>query len=79
VHLHCPHCTCTVHIAAALWEEQNRTGIDDSPLSKRWRRNIARMLEIAAWHERQLCLVAVEDGRGVDVIDNLVCIEDDEA
>jgi len=49
--------------AAALWDEQNRTGIDGSPLSGR--RNIARMLEIAAWHERQLCLVAVEDGRPV--------------
>jgi Acetyltransferase (GNAT) family len=31
-------------------------------LSERGRRNIARMLEIA-WHERQLCLVAVEDRR----------------
>lgn len=48
---------------AALWDEQNQTGIDGAPLSERGRRNIARMLDIAAWHERQLCLVAVEDGR----------------
>lgn len=48
---------------AALWDEQNRTGIDGAPLSERGRRNIARMLDIAAWHERQLCLVALEDGR----------------
>lgn len=48
---------------AELWDEQNRTGIDGGPLSNRGRFNIARMLDIAAWHERQLCLVAVEDGR----------------
>jgi GNAT superfamily N-acetyltransferase len=48
---------------AVLWDEQNRTGIDGGPLSERGRRNITRMLDIAAWHERQLCLVAVEDGR----------------
>ncbi len=48
---------------AELWDEQNRTGIDGCPLSERGRRNIARMLDIAAWHERQLCLVAVEDGQ----------------
>jgi GNAT superfamily N-acetyltransferase len=48
---------------ATLWDEQNRTGIDGAPLRERGRRNIARMLDIAAWHERQLCLVAVEDGR----------------
>lgn len=48
---------------AALWDEQNRTGIDGAPLSERGRRNIARMLDVAAWHERQVCLVAVEDGR----------------
>ncbi len=29
------------------------------------RRNITRMLEIAAWHEDELCLVAVEDERAV--------------
>ena len=49
---------------AALWDEQNRTGIDGGPLSERGRRNIAGMLEMAAWHERQLCLVAV-DGRRI--------------
>lgn len=48
---------------AALWDEQNQTGIDGAPLSERGRRNIARMLDVAAWHERQLCLVAIEDGR----------------
>ena len=48
---------------AAMWDEQNRTGIDGGPLSERGRRNIARMLDMAAWHERQLCLVAVEDDR----------------
>lgn len=48
---------------AALWDEQNRTGIDGGPLSEHGRRNIARMLDTASWHERQLCLVAVEDGR----------------
>jgi hypothetical protein len=47
---------------AEPWNEQNRTGIDGGPLSERGRGNIARMLDIAAWHERQLCLVAVEDG-----------------
>lgn len=48
---------------AELWDEQNRTSIDGGPLSEPGRRNIARMLDIAVWHERQLCLVAVEDGR----------------
>jgi ribosomal protein S18 acetylase RimI-like enzyme len=48
---------------AALWDEQSRTGIDRSPLSEPGRRNIARMLDTAAWHERQLCVVAVEAGR----------------
>lgn len=47
---------------AALWDEQNRTGVDGAPLSERGRFNIARMLDAASWHERQLCLVAVEDG-----------------
>lgn len=58
---------------AALWDEQNRTGIDGSPLSERGRRNIARMLDIAAWHEHQLCLVAVDDGRIV----GFVCVNID--
>jgi GNAT superfamily N-acetyltransferase len=53
---------------AALWDEQNRTGIDGGPLSEPGRRNIARMLDMAAWHERQLCLVAVEDGRLVGFV-----------
>lgn len=48
---------------AALWDEQNRTGIDGAPLSERGRRDIARMLDIAAWHEHQLCVVAVEHER----------------
>jgi ribosomal protein S18 acetylase RimI-like enzyme len=46
---------------AALWDEDARTGIDGAPLPPSGRRNIARMLDIAAWHERQLCLAAVED------------------
>jgi GNAT superfamily N-acetyltransferase len=45
---------------AALWDESARMTVDGGPLSERGRRNIARMLDIAAWHERQLCLVAVE-------------------
>ncbi len=40
---------------AALWEEQNRTGIDGGPLSERGRRNIARTLDIAAWHAGSRC------------------------
>jgi ribosomal protein S18 acetylase RimI-like enzyme len=46
---------------AALWDEQARTDPDGGPLPAQGRRNIARMLDMAAWHERQLCLVAVED------------------
>ncbi len=55
-------------IVAALWDEQARTEPDGAPLSVRGRRNIARMLDIACWHERQLCLVAVEDGRIVGFV-----------
>ncbi len=51
--------------AAALWDEQNRTSADGGPLTERGRCNIARMLDIAAWHERQLCVVAVEDEQTV--------------
>jgi len=53
---------------AALWDEQARGGPDGAPLSERGRRNIARMLDIAAWHERALCLVAVEDERIVGFV-----------
>jgi GNAT superfamily N-acetyltransferase len=49
--------------AAALWDEQARAEVDGGPLSEPGRRNIARMLDIACWHERQLCLVAVEGER----------------
>ncbi len=48
---------------AALWDQSARIAVDGAPLPVRGRRNIARMLDIAAWHERQLCHVAVEDGR----------------
>ncbi|MHB8533523.1 MAG: GNAT family N-acetyltransferase, partial [Solirubrobacteraceae bacterium] len=48
---------------AALWDEDARTGIDGAQLPMRGRRNIARMLDIASWHDRQLCLVAVEQER----------------
>ncbi|MHB1468005.1 MAG: GNAT family N-acetyltransferase [Solirubrobacteraceae bacterium] len=48
---------------ATLWDEDSRTGIDGAPLPVRGRRNIARMLDIASWHDRQLCLVAVEQER----------------
>jgi len=55
-------------MAAALWDEQARTAVDGGPLSERGRRNIARMLDITAWHERQLCLVAVDDARIVGFV-----------
>ncbi len=58
---------------AALWDEQARGSTDGGPLSDRGRRNIARMLDIAAWHERQLCLLAVDDGRIV----GFVCVRID--
>lgn len=41
---------------AALWEEQNRTSLDDGPLTECGRRNIARMLDIAAWAPRRAVL-----------------------
>jgi GNAT superfamily N-acetyltransferase len=50
-------------IVASLWDEQARTAVDGAPLSERGRRNIARMLDMAAWHHRQMCLVAEDDGR----------------
>jgi hypothetical protein len=37
-------------------------------LSDRGRRNIARMLDMATWHERQLCLVATDDGQIVGFV-----------
>lgn len=45
----------------AAMDEQARTEPDGAPLPARGRRNIARMLDMAAWHERQLCLLAVDD------------------
>jgi ribosomal protein S18 acetylase RimI-like enzyme len=53
---------------AALWDEQARTEPDGAPLPPRGRLNIARMLDMAAWHEQQLCLVAVEDERIVGFV-----------
>jgi len=53
---------------AALWDEQARTDPDGTPLSAQGLRNIARMLDMAAWHERQLCLVAVDDERLVGFV-----------
>lgn len=50
-------------IVASLWDEQARADADGAPLSARGRRNIARMLDMCAWHERQVCLVAEDDGR----------------
>jgi hypothetical protein len=35
---------------------------ESGPLSERGRRNIARMLDMAAWHDQQLCLVVADDG-----------------
>jgi GNAT superfamily N-acetyltransferase len=49
--------------AAALWDEMCRTSADGAPLTSRGRRNIRRMLEMAAWHHSALCLVAIEDGQ----------------
>ena len=46
---------------ATLWDEQARTEPDGAPLPTRGLLNIRRMLDMAAWHERQLCLVAVDD------------------
>lgn len=53
---------------AALWDEQARTEPDGAPLPARGRRNITRMLDMAAWHERQVCLVAVDDERIVGFV-----------
>ena len=53
---------------AALWDEQARATPDGGPLPARGRRNIARMLEMAAWHEQELCLVAVDDGKIVGFV-----------
>lgn len=49
-------------LVAALWDEQAREGPDGAPLTEWGRRNIARMLDIAGWHERQTCIVAAADG-----------------
>jgi hypothetical protein len=38
---------------AALWDEQAHTEPGGAQLPTRGRRNIARMLDMAAWHERQ--------------------------
>ncbi len=53
---------------AALWDEQARDDPDGGPLPEWGRRNIARMLDMAAWHEQQLCLVAVDDGSTVGFV-----------
>jgi len=46
-----------------LWHEMCRTAPDGGPLTARGRRNIERMLDIAAWHREELCLVALDAGR----------------
>jgi ribosomal protein S18 acetylase RimI-like enzyme len=48
---------------AALWDDMCRGVPDGGPLTPAGRRNIERMLEIAAWHHLTSCLVAVEDGQ----------------
>jgi GNAT superfamily N-acetyltransferase len=48
---------------AELWDEMCRTSRDGGPLTARGRRNIERMLDIAAWHRDELCLVALDAGR----------------
>jgi ribosomal protein S18 acetylase RimI-like enzyme len=53
---------------ARLWDEQARATPDGGPLPARGRRNIARMLDISAWHEQALCLVALEDARLVGFV-----------
>jgi len=48
---------------AALWDEMCRTSPDGGPLTASGRRNLVRMLDIAAWHRDELCLVALDAGR----------------
>lgn len=40
-----------------LWDRMCRETPDGGPLTERGRRNIRRMLEIAAWHHQTCCLV----------------------
>lgn len=51
-----------------LWDRMCQQTPDGGPLSAVGRRNIQRMLEIAAWHHQAFCLVAVEDGRVVGFV-----------
>jgi hypothetical protein len=51
-----------------LWDRMCRQVPDGGPLSEAGRRNIQRMLELAAWHHQTFCLVAVEDGEVVGFV-----------
>lgn len=52
----------------ALWDRMCQEEPDGAPLSESGRRNIERMLEIAAWHNQTCCLVAVEDDHVVGFV-----------
>ncbi|HEX2313166.1 MAG TPA: GNAT family N-acetyltransferase [Thermomonospora sp.] len=61
---------------AALWSRMGAEIPDGGPLSPEGFRNIARMLDVSAWHRDTATLVAVEDGVIVGFISYRVDDED---
>jgi hypothetical protein len=55
-------------VVTELWDRMCRETPDGGPLSTAGRRNIQRMLEVAAWHHQTFCLVAVDDGQVVGFV-----------
>jgi ribosomal protein S18 acetylase RimI-like enzyme len=47
-----------------LWDRMCQAAVDGGPLRPCGRRNLRRMLEIAAFHRETFCLVAVRPGAG---------------
>jgi ribosomal protein S18 acetylase RimI-like enzyme len=61
---------------AALWDRMCREIPDGGPLTEWGKRNIARMLEVAAWHRDAFCLLAVDNGRIVGFVNGRTSTDD---
>ena len=63
-------------IVGRLWDRMCQEVPDGGPLTALGRRNLSRMLDIAAWHRDAFCLVAVDGGQIVGFVNGRLDLED---
>jgi len=63
-------------VVGRLWDRMCQEVPDGGPLTRGGRRNLSRMVDIAAWHRDAFCLVAVVGGEIVGFVNGRVDVED---